>query len=142
MMRYMTAVTQGDQIRRLITTACRAWKKVMNVNFVGIARLPAFNAPEPITSKDAFSSSAPILFACVRHDDLALVRIAGSQAALYNGNRLPWSDARSHLGWTSEPVRKKKVVGQGYGLATVWRTIETARAGFGKEAYDGSRPMA
>jgi hypothetical protein len=95
MMRCMTAVTQGDQIRRLIATAGRAWKKVMNINFIEIARPPAFGAPEPITSKDAFSSSAPILFACARHDDLILVRIAGSQAALCNGKRLPWSDARS-----------------------------------------------
>src|ERR1700678_2682988 len=33
------AITQGDQIRRLIATAGRGRKKVMNINFIGFARL-------------------------------------------------------------------------------------------------------
>ncbi|WP_244553360.1 hypothetical protein [Bradyrhizobium erythrophlei] len=85
----MTAIAQGDQIRWLIAAAGRAWDKVMNVGFMGIARPPALDAPELIASKNALSNSAPILFNCTRHDDIAFVRIVGSQAALCNGNRLP-----------------------------------------------------
>ena len=74
MMCRMTAIAQGDQIRWLIATAGRAWQKVMNIGFVRIARLPAFDALELITSKDALSNSVPIAVDCARHDYLALVR--------------------------------------------------------------------
>ena len=127
MMCRMTAVAQSDQIRWLVTAAGRAWEKVMNIDFITIARLPAFDALELVTSKDALSNSAPIPFDCARHDDLALVRVPGSQAAHCNGNQAPLSDARSHQGWTSEPDGKKEVVGQGYGLATVWPAMEAER---------------
>ena len=73
MMCSMTAIAQGDQIRWLIAAAGRAWEKVMNIGFINIARLPTFDAPEPITSKNALSSSAPIPFNCVRHDDRSYV---------------------------------------------------------------------
>jgi hypothetical protein len=113
MMCRMTAVAQGDQITWLIAAGGRAWEKVMNIGYIRIAWLPAFDALELITSKDALSNSAPIPFDCARHDDLALARMAGSQAAHCNGNRAP--DARLHQGWISEPVGKREVVGQGYG---------------------------
>ena len=61
------AIAQGDQIRWLIAAAGRAWEKVMNIGFMGIARPPAFDAPELIASKNAlsltlcqFSSTAPV----------------------------------------------------------------------------------
>jgi len=60
----------------------------MNIGFTGIARHPAFDAPELIASKNALSNSVPILFDCTRHDDIAFVRIVGSQAAHCNGNWL------------------------------------------------------
>lgn len=82
MMCRMTAVTQGDQIRRFVTTPGGAWNKMMNIDFIGMARLPAFDAPQSITSKDALSGFAPILFDCQRHDNLAFLRIATSTATL------------------------------------------------------------
>jgi hypothetical protein len=74
MMCRMTAVAKSDQIGWLIAATSRAWEKVMNVDFIRIIWLLAFDAPQPITSKDALPSSAPTLFDCARHDDLALVQ--------------------------------------------------------------------
>ena len=88
-MRGMTAIAQGDQIRRLIAAAGRARKKVMNIGLIRIARRPAFDALELIASKNVLSYSSPVTFDRVRHNDLALVRTTETQAAFGNDNRLP-----------------------------------------------------
>ena len=44
----------------------------MNISFISIARLLAFDAPEFVTSKYALSNSAPITFDCARQTYLAL----------------------------------------------------------------------
>ena len=44
----------------------------MNIRFISIARLLAFDALELVASKYALSNSAPIPFDCVRQADLVL----------------------------------------------------------------------
>jgi hypothetical protein len=44
MMGSMAAVTQSDEVRRLVSSSGRAGKKVMHVCFAGPARSSAFDA--------------------------------------------------------------------------------------------------
>jgi hypothetical protein len=55
MIRGMTTVAQGDQIRWFIA-AGGTWKNVMNISFISIARLLTFGALEMVTSKYTLTS--------------------------------------------------------------------------------------
>ena len=75
MMCRMTAVAQGDQIRWLIAAAGRTWKEMMNISFISIAQLLAFDALELVTSKYGLSNGTPIPFNCACQVNLALSTI-------------------------------------------------------------------
>ena len=49
---------------------------MVNIGFAAIARLPAFDATEVVTSKDALPNPAPLPIDCSRQAYLVFVRVA------------------------------------------------------------------
>ena len=95
MMSRMTAVAQSDQIGRLVTSASRPRHKVMNISLGATARPFAFDAPELVAPKYAFSNPEPIPLDCSYHTNLAHWTVGAKENSVSSNVRTAVPAARN-----------------------------------------------